>query len=1061
MSALIKWFIRFPIWSNVLLGGLFLFGGLGLVSLRSSFFPEAEPSIITVSITWPGASAEEVEEATVQRIEENLRGLEGIALTSSVSQENVASITVEIEDGASISEVTEDVKAAVDRVSPWPSGAEKPLVTQRAFRMRALNIAISGQADPWALKAIAQEFRDALYTTGDISQVSINGYPDREIVVEVNQTELLKHQLTLQQISSAIQTHNIDLSGGTIKTDGEEILIRSYAKESDVERIRRIPIMQLNDGSTLFIDQIAEVREQWSDTPISISVNGLPAVAIDIGQSATENILTVAEKSKDVLKNFQSKYPEVHFDILEDPTILLKGRIQTLIDNGLLGFVLVLIVLTLFLSWRLSFWVALGIPTAFAGMFVVLGLSGITINVISLMGMLVVMGMLVDDAIVTAENIYQKFEHGALATKAAVIGAMEMSTPIFSSVTTTMLAFAPFFFFAGMLGGVIWQLSLVVIAALAFSFIESMLILPPHLAHSKALVVKETVHPVRAWLNKVENGLAQKIYGTALKWSIKHWPFILTIPLAAWFITSGAMAGGIIQQNDFPSIDRDEMTLNIEMIAGTPTHVTDSVLTTLEQVVWDVNQYFKKQRNDSLDVVQSVAKTMTGSTHKGQLEVKLLTGEERNLKTFKIQQEIRRRAPSFAGLSKFSFSAGHWGKAISVSLVSSDLDQLSQAKNLLMDRMKELPEIKDVIDNDVAGLREMRLSLTPVGLALGFTPQNLALQVRQSFFGTEVQKLPRGEDEIRVWTRLHQENRKRISDLENLQLTAPNGSTVYLRDIATWKMERGRVAINHLNGQRELRVEADMANEDDSPKPIQDLLDNKIVPEVLNQVRNVNTALSGRKRQNKLFQESLFRSFPPALVAIFILLILTNRSFPQAMLIIGMIPLGLLGSLWGHTIHGHMVSRMSMFGMVALSGVVINNSIVMIDTINNHLRHGYKLYDAIFQASVSRFRPMLLTTLTTVAGLAPLIFEKSLQAQFLIPLAITIAYGLIGGSLFILFVTPAAFIALNKLRVFWEYFKRFFSDFWSGKIQQHPPIIPEELEPAVIEKKHESMEAWS
>lgn len=1060
MRAVIGWFIKYPIWSNVLLFGLFLFGYMGLKGMRSSFFPEAEPSLIQVVIAWPGASAEEVEEGAVQRIEENLRGIEGVSLITSVSRENSANVTVEIADGADISKVTEDVKSAVDQVSPWPSGAELPIVKQSAFRMRALSIAISGEGDPWAIKSVAQNYRDALYQTQEISQVSLSGFPDREIVIEVRQQDLLRYKINFANIVSAVQTQNLDLSGGTIRTQGEEILIRSYAKESTEERIRRIPVLQSTSGAQIYLEQIANIREQWNESPERIVVNGKSVVVVSIEQTSTENILTVAKEAKRVLEEFQARYPHMKFQVLEDPTILLQGRIDILVTNGIQGFFLVLIALTMFLNWRLSFWVAMGIPTAFAGMFVVISLWGITINVISLMGMIIVLGMLVDDAIVTAENIFQKFEAGAKAGAAAIEGAAQIAAPIFSSVMTTIFAFLPFFFFAGALGNTIWQVSLVVIAALAFSFIESMVILPPHLAHSKALVAHDNPPWLRRKLNQGQAWLSQVLYGKSLRWALHHWPVALVIPLVVALLTAGAMKGGVIGMSEFSTIDRDDVKINLEMIPGTSVDQTLAVLTTIEDILWQLNKELKAKRKDGKDVVLTIARYTTADSHIGKLEVNLLSGEERNLKTTELQKMVRKRMPSIAGISKFSFGGSHWGKPISVSLVSKDIKSLEKANMRIQEKMREIPAIKDVVDNDLAGLREIRLEVNKAGKALGMTTQGLASQVRQAFFGQEVQKLQRGEDEIRVWARLTSAERSHISDLENLQVLTPAGNRVFLKDVASYTMERGRVGINHLDGQRELRIEADLADAEAAPGPIRAEVD-QIVKSVLHDYPAVSLAISGQVRQNKLFSDSVGRSFPPALVAIFILLVLMHRSVPQAMLIVGMIPLGVMGALWGHVVHDQMVSRMSMFGLVALTGVVINNSIVMIETYNELLRKGHSLLDAVYLGSVSRFRPMLLTTLTTVLGLAPLIFEKSLQAQFLIPLAITLAYGLIGGTLFILFVTPTAFLFINRLRMGWKWLQVHFAKAWNGGNSAMPLITPESVEPAVIELQHETQEEWT
>ncbi len=1026
MNKIVKYFITYPVWANTLMFCLLIIGYLSMKNMRTSFFPEVEHNLITISIVYPGTSPEEIEESLILKIENNLRGTPGVERTTSISRENMGIVTVTVLDNYDPDEVYDDIKNAVDRVSPYPGGAEKPVIKVAKFRARAVSVALYGNADLWALKERAVAFRDDLLAMDGISQVSLSGIPNREIAVTISEQNLQRYGLSFTEVASAISRANVDISGGSIKTPEEKLLIRSYARRDFAHEVRSIVVRTSPDGKVIQVGDVAKIEEQWEDTPNATYFNGKRAIFITINKTLEEDIIDIARMVTDYVPAFCAKHPEVSVKIVSDRSKHLRQRIKLLVRNGMIGFILVVLVLGFFLNVRMSFWVAIGIPISFAGMFIIANLWGITINVISLMGMIIVVGILVDDAIVVAENIYQKFEQGMTATKASIAGLLEVIAPVFTAVTTTIFAFIPFFFFLGTMGRVIYQLALVVIGALIFSLVESFLILPAHLAHSQGLTKNGHIGSIRMRFEAMYRWITGKVYGPALGWTLKNPATIIAAAVGFILLTIGLFRGNIVEVSAFPFIDRDDITFNLTMTTGTREQVTDSILQTLEKKIWLLNDELKKKRPDKKDVILSIQREIGKNNlgdaggHAGALEVELLEGSVRKMEAFKISRMVHKTIGTIPGSQKASFSGGRWGKAVSISLLSNDLGQLNKAKRLLKQKLAQYPTLSDITDTDIEGWREIRITPKPSADMAGLTISDIAGQVRQGFFGREVQRFQRGEDEIRVWVRYTEEDRASLGKLETMRIRAKDGSTYPLATIADYDIERGRVTISHLDGRREIQVEADLVDPETSVRTILSDIKQNAIPAVLAQVKDVYVSYEGRERHNAKFMKSVKTSFPPALLAIAVILVLVFRSYLQGAIIFLMIPLGLAGAVWGHLFHGFMISRLSMFGLIALAGIVINDSIVFIDRINRNLKEGLAVTDAIYRAGLSRLRPIILTTLTTVVGMAPLIFETSRQAQFLIPMAVSICYGLIFGSLFILFMVPALFLVLNRARYFYE-----------------------------------------
>jgi multidrug efflux pump subunit AcrB len=1023
MRKIIDFLVRYPIWSNVILISILAFGSISFVQMSYSFFPELQTDIISIQVIYPGASPQEIEEGVVLKIEENLDGLEGVERVTSVSRENSATVSVEITYGYDLDKLLNDVKNAVDQINSFPQGIEKPVIFEQKFRSRAISVVIYGETDLFNLKVVAENLRDVLLASLEISQVNLSGLPNLEFSIEVPESNLRRYEITFDEVAAAVRSANVNISGGKIETASEEILIRAYGRNYFANDLENIIVRSSKEGTPIYLKDIAVIKERWEDNPNKVYYNNKNSVVLSVDKTSNEDILDVVNRTRIEVADFNASNNKIQAIILDDRSINLSQRLELLRNNGLLGLLMVIVTLGVFLNLRLSFWVSIGIPFSFAGMFIVASMVGITINAISTFGMIIVVGILVDDGIVVAENIFAHYERGVPAFKAAVDGTVEMIGPVFTSVMTTIIVFIPFFFLEGFLGKFIWHMALVVVASLAFSLVEAFVILPPHLAHSKGLHPHKDDRSTRKKIEHYINFVTHKLYAPSLSWALKHKWITLVTPVAFLMITIGLLVGGFIGATPFPYIDSDNLPINVTLVAGTQEADTDSLLAGIERICWQVNDDLKSQREDGKDVILGIRREIgrndfgDAGSNAGRLFIELLDGETRNLESFLISQKLRAAVGPVPKAQNITFGQqGFFGKPISISLLGNDLKQLNEARDLLVEKLNNFSPLKDVTDSNQEGRRELNITLKPRAYALGLKLSDIAGQVRQGFFGQEVQRIQRGRDEIRIWVRYPEADRSATGFLDKMRIRTPSGESYPFSKLAEYEIKRGIVVINHLEKKREIKVEANLANEKADLPPIQAQIQNVFVPEILSQVDGIQVSYEGQSRNREKEARSMSRVFPLALIGMFILVVLVFRSAAQAVLIFSLIPLGIIGAILGHGIQGAQLSFLSLYGVLALAGIIINDSIVFVDQINRNLKAGQKIVEATHGAGVSRLRPILLTTFTTTFGLAPIILESSRQAQFLIPMAISVAYGLIFGTGILLMVLPAGFLVLNRAR---------------------------------------------
>lgn len=1047
MKSIISHFIKYPVAVNTLILMSVVLGAVGLLSLKSSFFPLQDSKVVTVNVAYPGASPEEMEEGVVLKIEDNLRGLVGIDRFTSASSENTAIITVEAEKGYDIDVLLADVKNAVDKVPSFPTEMEPPVVAKKENLSRAIEFVISGDNITLkTLKSIAREVETDLRNIDGISQLTLTGFPEEEIVVSLDEEKLRAYNLTFREVAGAVSNNNILSTGGSIKTEAEDYLIRVNNRSYYANEIDNIILKTSPSGAIIRLLDVAEVRDTWSENPDRTYFNGKAGVQVELNTTNNEDLVAGANKVIEYAKSFNESHSNVQMNITSNRSEVIIERTKLLLENGGMGLVLVLFFLGLFLRPRLAAWVAFGIPISFMGMFMSASSFDVTINVLSLFGMIIVLGILVDDGIVIAENIYHHYEKGKNRIRAAVDGTMEVLPAIGSAILTTIIAFSTFFFLDGRVGEFFGEVSIVVILTLSFSLVEALIILPAHVAHSKALSPEQKTYRFNAWAEKAMRFMRDTTYLPFLKFSLKYKPIGFASLLAIFFITIGAFRGGIIRGTFFPVITSDQVNITVKMPQGINPEKTDSVLSVIEAVAWQVNEEYTAKQTGNKQVVENVIKRIGPGTANGSIKVNLLPGEERDFASSEIAGSIAQLAGDFPEAEAVIFDAGSnfGGKPVSVSLLSYNIDELKAAKVELKERLKENTLLRDISDNDPAGIKEIRLQLKDKAYVMGFSLNDVMSQVRAGFNGLQVQRFQRGQDEIIVWVRYGREGRSSISNLDEMRIVSATGERVPLSEIADYKIERGEISINHLDGKREIKVEADLKNPKESATDILTDIQENIMVDLKAKYPSVSALYEGQNREAAKVMGSAKKVFPVIIFLIYIVIAFTFRSYGQPLLLIIMVPFSLIGVGWGHYIHGFPVNVLSFLGIIALIGIMVNDGLVLIGKLNTYLKEGMPFDKAVVEAGKSRFRAIFLTSITTVAGLAPLIMEKSRQAQFLIPMAISVAYGIAIATVLTLVVLPMLLSVLNSAKVYINWL-------WEGKKPSK-----EEVEPAIQELESEN-----
>lgn len=1052
MKKILTLFVKYPFYGTTAIVVLILLGFLSLNQMKKATFPLVESKMITVSVSYPGATPKEMDEGVTSLIENSIRGIVGIKEFSSQSRENSASVTITALNGYDMDELLSDVKNAVDGISNFPTNAERPIVSKGRATDMAMFVALysTSDEDPLKLNEMANRIEDDFLASGKISQVDVRGLPSNlELVIEASETQLKRYDLTLSELRTAVANNNLDVSGGTVRNPREEIKVIARKKSIEPKDIEQIVVRANTNGSVIRVGDVAQVRMQIPESPSVSYVDKKPAATFRINRLGSEDLEEISIYVNRYMESFNAKNNGYHMQMKMNFLDRINGQLDILINNGVIGVILVILMLSLLLNFRLSLWVAWGIPAAFLGMFVVAQTHDLTLNLVSLFGMILIIGILVDDGVVIGENIFTHFEMGKSPRRAAIEGTMEVLPAIFASVTTTIVAFMPILFIEGNME-MMHDMAYVVIVCLAVSLFEAIFVLPGHLANPRVLShpKKDSFYgKLRGSLDAAIDFVKQRMYKPVLFTILRHKVLTIITVTSLVVITFGMVASNIITYTFFPRTPSTTFTVDLALKPGVSEDVTRETIFKISDAVWAVNEKTLDKTGDEKPYVTSVQVRMGTSfsgaergTHAAQIRVFLSSSTEwdTSITDQYLKRAIAKEVGELPEAYKFTVGASNrFGAPVSISLLGYDDDELEAAREELSAELKKMPALFNVTDNSQVGSQELRITLKPQAYALGCTTSSLLQQVRTGFYGGLAQRIQHGKDEIWVYVRYSKEDRMNIGQLEKMTIKTSAGNFP-LGTLADISAARSLSKINHYNGQREIRVEAYQKDKTQSVPVLLSYIEEKVMPSILERHDGVQFQHQGQSKDTGEQMGSLFLYFGIAFLIIILIVVVYFKSYNQGLMVIGMIPFGIIGAIWGHGIHGEPLSMMTLWGMVALSGVIINDAIVFMARFNQNIERGLPVYDAIVEAGISRFRPILLTTVTTVAGLMPLILENNPDAAMLVPMSIALAYGILFGTFFILVLLPVL-LALNNRMVF----------NWHRLVHRDEEATYESVEPAI------------
>ena len=1035
MKGIVHWFAGNGVAANLMLAFIVLSGVVSLTIVREEVFPEIDLDRITIQVPYLGAAPEEVEDAITIRIEEAIQGIDGIKQIQSTASEGSGTVSVELELGADARKVVDDVKSRVDAISTFPVETEKPIISEMSSRMQVTDIAVSGDVDPFTLKAVTERVRDELTSIPGITQVDIVSAPPYEISIEVSEIALRRHGLTFDQIADAIRRSSLDLPGGSVRTQGGEILLRTIGQAYQGDEYENLVLWTRPDGSRLRVGDVATVIDGFAETDQFARFDRTPTMMVSVFRTGEQSALEIAALVQDYISEVATRVPEgISLTIWQDSAQMLSARLSLMLRTGATGFVLVFVALALFLDLRLALWVSLGIPVAFLGAIALMPSLDVSINVMSLFAFVTVLGIVVDDAIIVGENIFRHQESHGDGLRGSIEGAQEIAKPVIFAVLTTVAAFTPLLFVPGMMGNIFRVIPLVVIPCLLFSLIESLGILPFHLSH---LHKRDNPGPWRRFQALFANGLKlfiRKAYVPGLELALRWRYLTAAAGVATLILTGGMVLGGWTSFHFFPSMEAPVIAAAITMPQGTPASVTSAGVEKLELGAARVRARLLEETGMDyfLHVVASVGDQPMASrgggpigpvldlaaAHVGEVTIELAPSETRSYSSEQVGlmwRELTGPIPEAVDVN-FNMSAMTPGDDIDVQLSGPNMDDLRAAADEVKRQLAAYAGVYEISDSFRAGKEEMRLSIKPAAETLGLTLQDLGRQVRQAFYGEEAQRIQRGRDDIRVMVRYPQDDRRSLGDLERMRIRTPDGGEVPFSQVAVVEPGRGFASIRRVDRNRAINVTASVDAAVTSAGQVLGDLEARILPEVLESYPGVFFSFEGAQAEQVDAIVGLQRGFILALLMIFALLAVPLRSYVQPIIIMSAIPFGLVGAVWGHFIMGLDVTLMSMFGLVALSGVVVNDSLIMVDFINRKRGLHQEIAVAVREAGANRFRAILLTSLTTFVGLVPLMTAKSFDAAFMKPMAVSLAFGVLFATVITLVLVPIAYLILDDIQ---------------------------------------------
>lgn len=1030
---MIAWFAKNGVAANLLMGIILISGFFSIRSLKMELFPDFDLDLVTISVPYPGAAPLEVEDGICKQIEEKIWDLDGIKEMTSFARENVGVVSVQVERSKDPKVLADEIKVRVDSIINFPEEAEKPMVEVATQKRKVLAVAIHGLADPFSLRKLADKTLDDLTNLPGITQVEISGIRKPEIGIEVSENTLREHGISFDDVARALKTNSIDTPGGVARTSSGETLLRSIGKARNGSDFDKLDIITKSNGSSLKLNDIASVKDGFEDKVLYTEFANEPAVTLRVFRVGKQSPLDISQKVSKYVEKTNKSLPEgLSMTIWKDSSFYLQGRLEMMIRNAFQGLLLVFLVLSLFLRPSLAIWVAIGLPISFMGAFATMGLVGASINLVSLFAFIVVLGILVDDAIVVGESVYTLGSKGEKSINASIKGTHLVAMPVTFAIITSMVAFVPMLFLPGWLGKLMKDIPLVVIPALFFSLIESKFILPYHLSLCRFDKLPKN------WLSKVQNKISkglerfiEVIYQPVLKKCLEWRYLTLSFFLGLLLLTFGLILGGHVPSiRGVPPVPSDYISVKLSMQDGVPAQTTENALLKVEKARLDVVDYLISQNEPN--PFRFVMKTMgaqpfsggpksssnivTGS-NMGEISVELIKSEDRTRSAPQISALWRERIGSLPGLKEMYFgdvAAGGSRTAIDIEIAGIELKDMSFAAEKLKSKLQTYEGLFDISDTYSGGKREMKIRIKPNGRSLGLTQADLGKQVRQAYYGEEIQRIQRERDEVKVMLRYPLPDRKTLNALSNLRIRTPNGIEAPLEDVATFELGQGYPTIKRSDRARIINVQTSADKAVANIPSIEADLDTNFLPLLRNEFPNLRFSFVGEKKEQEESDSGLAQAGGICLFVIYALLAIPFRSYLQPFLIMSVIPFGLIGAVFGHYLFGLPLSQLSHFGLVALTGVVINDSLVLVHYVNQRAKET-NILEATRMAGMARFRAILLTSLTTFVGLLPILFEKSLQAQFLKPMAIAIGFGVLFATFITLLMVPCLYLILEDI----------------------------------------------
>ena len=1041
-EGIIGWFVRNHVAANLL---MFAIIGLGLYSglnLRQQTTPDFDINYVSVRVPYLGAAPEEVEEGVVIKIEEVIKDTKGIKKIKSTSKEGLGSVRAEVEIGADINEVLNEIKVKVDAISTFPELTEKPVVYKVEIPTGILFVSIYGDLDEYQRKNIAEEMKDELLNFPEIKSINLLGDRNYEISIEVSENTLREYDLTMSEISSAIKASSIDLPGGRIRTDGGDILLRTKGQVYTGEEFGALVLRTYPDGSRLLLSDIANIDDGFVESKSWGRFNGQSTLDMEILAAQAENEIETADRVKEYISVKASTLPEgINLEVWGDRSIYLQDRLDMMSKNMLQGAFLVFIVLSLFLRLKVAIWAVIGIPIAFFGALWLMpvGPFPVTINMISLFGFIMVLGIVVDDAIIIGESIYTKIRADGHSIENVIKGAQKVALPATFGVLTTIAAFAPMLFVTGFAGPFFKAMSVVVIFCLFFSIIESKLILPAHLAYAKIDEINEqeifSPYSNIPWYKRpsrlfqranrfVQNNLHSIIenkYAPLIEKAVKNRGLTIATFLSALIIIIGILNSGITKFVLFPEVPGDYVIVELTMIDGSSAESRDEVINRIEKAALEINDEWLKKNPNDLPPINKMGAYTGGMTELGTpiagdnigLLVAELPFENRKVSVLELENMWRDKVEDMPGVKKLTFDSGRnigGESSISFNILGEDIKQLEEASKYLERKLTEYEGVFDIRSSLNVGGEEIKLDIKPQAESLGLSMATVGRQVRQAFYGEEAQRIQRGKNEIKVMVRYPEEDRTSIDNLESMRIRNSNGDEIPFSSVATASFGKAYSSIIRENGIRVVTVSADADSSIVEPRRVIADITENFIPEMKDRFPQLEFDLEGSSSETVKLVQELTNASIAALFLIYILIAIPLKSYLQPLIIMSVIPFGLIGAVIGHIVLNEAISMFSLFGLVALAGVVVNDSIIMVDFINKARQEGMDIIQAVVNSGTQRFRAIILTSLTTAIGLMPIMTETSTQAQFVIPMAISIAFGIVFATVITLFLVPCLYV---------------------------------------------------